>query len=103
MIVDDGHDGSYGYLTSSSESRDSLILRQPLNVPAGTVIDCSAWLKTERNRYITNFQILIDGAVCASREIYGKDRSWSQFGGQIMSFADTTEVRFRAFYGEGEG
>jgi hypothetical protein len=99
----DGHGDSTFYSTqTTTQDPEHLIVVQNVVIPAGTVIDCSAWGKVQGNLWLTNFSFKINGQRCASMTI-DKDADWTYFGGQMTVTEDSTEIRVYAEYKEMTG
>jgi hypothetical protein len=88
-----GHDGRnffYGHSNATIGQATTTVSQSGLNIPAGTTVDCSAWIASSRpgNVGATRVEVFLDGVTCGGVGWFGSN-GWEKVGGQVQVQGDS--------------
>ncbi|KAF2823788.1 hypothetical protein CC86DRAFT_468803, partial [Ophiobolus disseminans] len=90
-----GHDDStyFSFFTDYPTGANGALSQTLQTIPAGTVVDCYAWIATARyDSGSTRIQLSLNNQRCGGESISG-DKTWTRMGSRITLSADVTELR----------
>jgi hypothetical protein len=80
---------------------ESVITQTGILIPSGTVVEGSAWVKSDRNTYpntFTCFRVYLDGTFCGEQQLPDFESGWRLLGpGTTQLLGDTHTIRIEVF------